>query len=397
MTIKKQQHLIPQCYLKSFVDSEPPPNVPDNKYHPSVWLLDKSLKNSPNRKAPKNILWKSYFYNLKQDDLEQPYVEDFLSKVEGRYSQLLDIVDNQGHLGEEDQFILALFIDTLYRRTENQLNYWGETIEKLENIYRQVDRSINGNEKYSDEYFADSSEIPKKMIVDASGTIANLVLKIGFNLLKNESEIPFFTSDTPVLYNFIQIDELLNQNIPGDWTYPGIGKNEKEFFCFCPLTPKVAFISSPFIKSVTFNPKYLIVKEPTLPIRLNLLTKESSKEEIVSSIKKPFRSYQTQILDTITISKALQAAPKKSLRIYTHRNRYDIPVLDYERINDHPLQPIIKFWTKDLESLKEMANDNKVTLVEFFDKGKKTGGTRNLIFESISIHPDTPTVLKADW
>lgn len=397
MTIKKKQHLIPQCYLKSFVDSEPPPNVPENKYHPSVWLLDKSLKNSSKRKAPKNILWKSYFYNLKEDNIEQPYVEGFLSKVEGRYSQLLDIVKNQGHLGKEDQFILALFIDTLYRRTENQLNFWGETLEKLENIYRQVDRSINGNENYSDEYFKGSSEIPKKMIVDASGTLANLILKVGFNLIKNESEIPFFTSDTPVFYNFFHIDELLNQNIPEDWTYPEIGKNEKEFFCFCPLTPKVALISSPFIKSVTFNPKYLRVKEPTLPIRLNLLTKEAAKEEIVSSIEKPFRSYQAQILDTITISRALHSAPKKSLRIYTQKNRYDINVSGYERISYHPLQPIIKFWTNDFESLKEMGDDNKVTLVEFFDEGEEMGGTRNLKFESISIHPDTPTVLKADW
>lgn len=397
MTKKKKQHLIPQCYLKSFVDPQPPSNVPKKKYHPSVWLLDKSLKNAPNRKAPKNILWKSYFYNLEKDNPEQPYVEEFLSKIEGKYAQILDVIDTQDGLGDEDQFILALFIDTLYRRTENQLEFWNETFGKLEHLYRQVDKSINGNEKYSDEYFKGASDIPKKMIVDASGTLAHLILKVGFNLILNVSEIPFFTSDTPVFYNFLHIDELLNQSIPKEWTYPEIGENEREFFCFCSLTPKIAIISSPFIKSTPFDPRYLEVKDPALSIRLNLLIKESAKEEIVSSIKKPFRSYQTQILDTITISKALQTPSKKSLRIYTQRNRYDINVSNYERLNDHPLLPTIKFWTKDLNSVKDMANDKKVTLIEFYEEGEEMGGTRNLKFESVSIHPDSPTILKADW
>jgi len=395
MTKKKEQHIIPQCYLKSFVDSDPPTDVTSKEYHPSVWLLDKSLKNAK-RKAPKNILWKSYFYNLEKDNIEQPFVEEFLSKVEGKYAQILDVIDIQDSLSEEDQFILAIFIDTLYKRTENQLEFWNETFRKIENLFRQVDKSINGNEKYSDEYFKGSSEIPKKMIVNASGTLAHLILKVGFNLIKNESEIPFFTSDTPVFYNFLHIDELLDRSIPKNWTYPEIGKNEKGFFCFCPLMPKMALISSPFIKSATFNPRYLEVKDPTLSIRLNLLTKESAKEEIVSSIQKPFRRYQTYILDTITISKALQTPPKKSLRIYTQHNRYDINISDYESSNDHPLLPTIKFWTKDLKSVKNMADDNKITLIEFYREGEKMERAKDLKFESVSIHPESPSIIKAD-
>jgi len=44
MPEKKKQHLIPQCYLKAFTDPIPPKGVSHQKYKPSTWLVDKSLK-----------------------------------------------------------------------------------------------------------------------------------------------------------------------------------------------------------------------------------------------------------------------------------------------------------------------------------------------------------------
>jgi hypothetical protein len=44
-----------------------------------------------------------------------------------------------------------------------------------------------------------------------------------------------------------------------------------------------------------------------------------------------------------------------------------------------------------------MANDQHVDLVEFYENGEERGGTRNLKFISVSIYPDAPSILEADW
>ena len=58
MSKPKNQHIIPQCYLKQFVDSKTP-----SDQEPYVWIFDKENKKGK-KKAPKNILSKSDFYTL---------------------------------------------------------------------------------------------------------------------------------------------------------------------------------------------------------------------------------------------------------------------------------------------------------------------------------------------
>jgi hypothetical protein len=90
MAQKKKQHIVPRTYLKAFIDSVRPNGIPEQvPFEPSVWVVEKSLKSEPKRKAPDNILWKSYFYNLEEDENASPVIEEFLSKIEGRYPQVL--------------------------------------------------------------------------------------------------------------------------------------------------------------------------------------------------------------------------------------------------------------------------------------------------------------------
>ena len=342
MPDKKKQHLIPKCYLQSFVDPIPPEGVPASKYEPAIWTVDKSLREAPTRKGPNNALWKPYFYNLEKDDPSKPYIEDFLSIVESNYSIVLRKIENNEKLNSQDMFNLSLFIDTLFRRTEAQVEFWQEQIGQLENMYRKVDFTYNGNEEISNEYFAGSHELAKKMIADAAGAITGLVLQAGFSIIVNNSDMPFFTSDHPVSYIFMHIDDLYRHKVPESWTYKNIGTNEKQFFCYCPIAPRYSFISSPFIHSQGEN-LYRVIDDPNFVDGMNFLTQLYAKSVLIASTSKPYVHYQEFAIKRLEIARNLSPPKGQQLRIYTNRSRYDIMVSKYERIDDHPIFPKIKF------------------------------------------------------
>jgi hypothetical protein len=393
---KKKQHLIPKCYLQSFADPIPPEGVPPSKYKPAIWSVDKSLMEAPTRKGPNNALWKPYFYNLEEDNPSQPYVEDFLSIVENNFSIVLRKIENHEKLNSQDMFNLSLFIDTLFRRTETQVEFWQEQIDKIEKLYRKVDFAYNDNENASNEYFTGSHELAKKLVADAAGAITELVLQVGFSIVVNDSDMPFFTSDHPVTYTFKHIDDLYRHNIPKLWTYENIGTNEKKFFCYCPLTPRYSFISSPFIKSQGED-LYRVINDPGFVDGMNFITQLQANSVLIASTSRPYVHYQELAIKRLEMMRNISRPEGQQLRIYTNRARYDIMVSKYERINDHPIYPKIKFWTNNTNAVQLMANDQHVDLVEFYENGEERGGTRNLKFISVSIHPDMPSILEADW
>ncbi len=308
MPEKKKQHLIPQCYLRAFTDSVPPKGVSYQKYKPSTWLIDKSLKNTPVLKGLKNILWKPYFYNLDDDNPGQPGVENFLSTIETNYSKVLRKIEIHEQLDSINKIDLALFIDTLFRRTESQVAFQQEQIDEIEKMYRLVDRTYNSNENASNEYLLGSHELSKRMVKTATGSLASIIFHVGFSIVKNNSDLPFFSSDHPVTYTFMHIDELFQCGIPQSWAYENIGTNEKEFFCFCPLTPHYALISSPFIKIQKEN-IYRIEKGFGFSFGMNFITHRQAKSVLISSSKTPYANHQEfaiKILESVNRVKPLK-------------------------------------------------------------------------------------------
>ena len=120
MPEKKKQHLIPQCYLRAFTDPIPPKGVSHQKYKPSTWLIDKSLKKKSALKGLKNVLWKPYFYNLDEDNPSEPVTENFLSTIETNYSNVLRKIEIQEQLDLNNKIDLTLFI--YYSRLRMHIN-----------------------------------------------------------------------------------------------------------------------------------------------------------------------------------------------------------------------------------------------------------------------------------
>ena len=338
MAQKKRQHIVPRTYLKAFTDPVRPDGMPDHvPFEPSVWVVEKSLRAAPKRKAPDNVLWKSYFYNLDEDEETSPVIEEFLSKIEGKYPQILKKISSREVLTEEELLYVTLFIDTLFRLTPPSLEHWQSQINKVEELYRHVDQAHNQSQKISDQVWKGSHEIAKKQIISSAGALSSLVLKAGLLFVFNLSELPFFSSDNPVTYQFGHIDDLYRVSIPKDLMYENTGTNGQSFFCYCALTPTIAVISSPFIRLPDEAPyAWAETNDINFPFSMNILTHRKADSVLISHRSEPYGVHQDfaiQFLESIQNNQ-----PPKGIQflVCTNKARYYLNVDVYECLNTHP-------------------------------------------------------------
>ena len=85
MSEPKNQHIIPRCYLKQFVD---PATLPGQE--PYVWIFERESKRGK-KKAPKNILTETDLYTFSTPDGKKDYaLEKTLSQIESEYALVFE-------------------------------------------------------------------------------------------------------------------------------------------------------------------------------------------------------------------------------------------------------------------------------------------------------------------
>lgn len=83
----KDQHTVPNSYLKAWCDPDPPP-----KYNPFVWVFPRGQGN-PRRKSPDNLFTKNNYYTIPDQsapDGRNLDIEHELSKVESVFVKVRD-------------------------------------------------------------------------------------------------------------------------------------------------------------------------------------------------------------------------------------------------------------------------------------------------------------------
>ncbi|MEM6254878.1 MAG: DUF4238 domain-containing protein [Cyanobacteria bacterium P01_D01_bin.156] len=399
MVQKKKQHIVPRIYLKAFIDPVRPDEIPEHiPFEASVWVIEKSLTSKPKRKAPSNILWKSYFYNLDEDINKLPLIEEFLSKIERKYPSILQKISKKISLTEEDLAYIALFMDTLFHRIPSNLDNIQGFVDEVEDVYRHIDQFNNQNQTVSDQFWRGSHEAAKKQMIYSAGIISSLILHAGLIFIVNSSKVTFFSSDNPVTYQFFHIDELHKFGIPKVWTYEKTLTNEKNFLCYCPLTPTIAVISSPLIR-LPNNTRCVWVenKDPSFPFSMNILTNLNAESILISHKPKPYGEDQDFAIQFIRNTSKSGSIEGIRFLVYTEKSRYHLNIDKYKRLDNHPLQPEIQFWTKDLDTLHDIAQDEVIEVVHYYKDGIEIGGTRHLRLYSVSLYPDEPSIMRSYW
>lgn len=143
MAEKKGQHLVPACYLSSFVADISEIVKHNPKLEAGVYVNSNTLDSGwKMRGVNHKVFKKSYYYNLAEDDPNEPYIENFLSGVERLYKKNLQKVISRDFDNEVMSF-LSYFTTLQYIRVDKFITSMQKSWDK---VAEWSDEFSGGNE-----------------------------------------------------------------------------------------------------------------------------------------------------------------------------------------------------------------------------------------------------------
>ncbi len=229
MSKPKKQHIVPQCYLREFLDPFIPP-----KYEPYVWIFDKDGKNRKN-KPPKNILTGNELYTLDIPGHGKDYsVEESLSQLEDRYAR---IFRNKIKLGlpltDEEHVFLSAFTYAMLHRTlrfkRNIENFLDQVIESA----RDLEIAHGATSERSDQLRDYKKNAHSLNLIQILPNMSRLLstMSLAFMCAPKVGS-RFITSDNPCFF--------FNPDLQWEKSFfnsPGL--SQKNIHVYLPLSPKI--------------------------------------------------------------------------------------------------------------------------------------------------------------
>ncbi len=201
MEQKKRHHYVPVTYLNGFTD-EQGTLFARRKDKPEILLHSK----------PDGIAFERYYYSqpLENGEKDNNTLEDFFSnQVEGYWNMMMAVIRNQqpltadviGHLMD---FIVLQRVRVPFLRDAIELLHAEQV--KLTYHFIQKRGKFDSIPLQGESLSVDELEVsidPHTSLL-AMGTLSSgcykLLNMLGFWILKNETDVPFITSDNPVIY-----------------------------------------------------------------------------------------------------------------------------------------------------------------------------------------------------
>lgn len=214
-------------------------------------------------------------------------VEKQLSYYESNMANILQKIKNKVLLDEREYYYLAEFIISMMNRTAKKMSEWQNFINQLQSTFKSFDNSKN--QKYTNIYFKDSEDFSKLQILatDDFVKLSNL-LKSSFYFLYNETEIPFISSDNPVI-----LEDIKENEIEGILNLPVINNVsiERKSFIF-PLTPNICIFYCDYLDKSKITDFQIGIKNTNVIFKLNLLQLRNCEKFIFSNIANSEIDYQ---------------------------------------------------------------------------------------------------------
>jgi hypothetical protein len=296
MNKPKNQHIIPQCYLKQFVD----PNTPSDQ-EPYVWIFDRGKKKGK-KKAPKNILSEKDFYTLKIKDGEKDYsIEESFAQLESEYSSVFEKkIKRKIPLGNYDHAVLCAFVAAMLQRTVKQKENIEGFIDELIKVTEDVEKAHGLKPKKSSELRKEKEDAHKLSIIQTIPDIARILQKMNLAFFCANKRDSFITSDAPC---FLFNEKLQWQRFYG----PGLGQKHVEVRM--PLSPEI---------SVTFSwvnnlRGYLRINKDHIHESNRMVRSHSHESFIANSPRIKRRWFLRFPLDPIFIGRILKRVARTKL------------------------------------------------------------------------------------
>jgi len=300
MAEKKNQHLVPACYLRNFEANISDKIKINPKYTSGIYVNDNRLSAGWKLKSVTHkSLTKPYFYNLPEDDPKQPIVENYLSVVEGEYATYVKQII-EGAVNNDNMSFMSYFVMVQFMRVES-------FIDEFQGAWDKIAGWMDEYEGKND-YEIVLKDISKRLLV--SSDFGHLIHQHSA-IIYNKTNFPFITSDNPVVRKQLNIQDAL-KIIPKRHLLE-IEDESLEFACFfLPVSPNVAYVSCELIK----NSDNLFYSNCDLEnvFYLNYFSIKNSYAKIYSSIIEPIKG-ETELVKYLTTKN------QTIIKIYTYSKR----------------------------------------------------------------------------
>lgn len=230
MASNKNQHYVPQCYLRHFAA---------NNSKSAINLFNIDREKFINYAPLKKQCSKSYFYG---DDLE---LEKALQPIESRYAGVVrEIISQNYHLTDEHRELLIFFWRLQYMRTEAASRRSIEMIAGIGEVAGLEPKDFKVEVK-------EAIHLSMKTFVQNKFAMSDLKVC----LIKNKTKIDFITSDDPaVLTNKWH---LLDKRTAGS----NFGLGSAGVIIFLPITPRILCVGfDPNVYSIPHKKGWVDVK-----------------------------------------------------------------------------------------------------------------------------------------
>lgn len=200
----KRHHFIPKTYLKSFCDDEG-----------MIWVYRKDNPTLPFQQRPDKLGFHKKYYSqpLPDGGMEHIFLEDFFSKLETKWTPIVEVLRRRESIGKEMIENIFQFIILQYARVPAKR----DAVEKMKaaRIHRLAKESnVMGllppppkelvgklGENYMDHLQAlVDPHLSIREMPNSFHEAGKIMDRIGLNVIHNHTDVPFLTRDNPVIW-----------------------------------------------------------------------------------------------------------------------------------------------------------------------------------------------------
>jgi hypothetical protein len=357
MSKKKNQHLVPACYLRNFEADVSAQRTVNPKFSSGVYVNNSKLTAGWSLKAVTHKAFtKSYFYNLPEDDPTKPVIENYLSEVESEYTKHVKNVLRM-EVDNESLSFLSYFVVLQFMRVDKFINMYQGAFDKVAGWMDDYE----GKDKYKHIL----KDISKRQLVTLD---LGSVVHAHATVIYNETNFPFITSDNPVLRQQVNITDI-SKIIPERCLLGGANESSEFAFFFLPLSPRVAYVSCELI-SVSGN---IIFHDMDLEniFYLNYYSVVNSHEKVYSSIIEPIKGESK-------LAKCLVDQKQTIVKVYTSTKRI---IASGSFVDNNKFKVSVEF--DDASQVGGIIRGEEVKLVEIIENGRSVRGMRDCTVSTV--------------
>lgn len=225
MSKNKDQHVIPNCYLKDWCD----PKTPTGQ-SPYIWRISKDGANRKN-KSPEKSFTSPHRYTITLPNGERSLIlENTLADLENKFVRIRARIRRKEILSLRDKAQLCLFAAAMQSRTIRAGDHFEESQRQLHEQIVAMEKQHGLEPVTSLETARMVETAHQDMVLYALDTQAPLYFNMHMSIFVTDDPIGFITSDSPCLW----FDPQAHTRPP---FYRSAGLIQPEIEVSLPLTP----------------------------------------------------------------------------------------------------------------------------------------------------------------